>query len=183
MLIRASEAVDLIPRAHQPDARGYGFVNVASAAEAQRAIQILNGRSLLDRRASVSLAKALDSHSSCISTPIDRNRTSSVTRPSHDPRRLTPPTSLDLAPPAKRQRTDSASSSSHRRPKCVGCFQIGAPCDGKSLCGACKGRNYGCEYNECWDLVACRDVKCTRLHPDQWDRGEEPRRKVKPWKP
>lgn len=85
------------------------------------------------------------------------------------PRRETPPPPPERArPPPKRA-----------QPVCTGCFQNGIHCNGRSECSACRERSYGCEYNECWEGPYCVDMKCTRLHPEQWNGDEEPRRIVK----
>ncbi|KAK4504985.1 hypothetical protein PRZ48_002948 [Zasmidium cellare] len=83
-------------------------------------------------------------------------------------------------PPPKRRREETPAPTPQRpRPMCTGCFQVAGACDGRSVCSVCRVRGYGCEYNECWDGKWCTDMKCTRLHPEQWSGDEEPRRIVK----
>lgn len=100
--------------------------------------------------------------------------------------RHTPPRSRalfpDRKPPVKRPREETPPPPpppNRLRPMCTGCFQIGGMCDGKSECSVCQARGYGCEYNECWDGRRCIEKDCTRLHPEQWTRDEEPKRVVK----
>lgn len=95
--------------------------------------------------------------------PLPRALFPDASRPSFKrPRSQTPP------PPPKRA-----------RPMCTGCFQNGGQCDGRPECSPCRDRQYGCECNECWEGRYCADMKCTRLHPEQWSGKEEPRRIVK----
>ena len=58
--LRPSETVDLPtnPRTTRPV--GYAFVNVSTASEAERAIGELSGKSILDRKVSMQLAKKLE---------------------------------------------------------------------------------------------------------------------------
>ncbi|KAF2862326.1 RNA-binding domain-containing protein [Piedraia hortae CBS 480.64] len=55
-----STSIPLNPRTTRPV--GYAFVDVATPAEAERAIQELNGKSILDRKVSVQLARKPDAN-------------------------------------------------------------------------------------------------------------------------
>ncbi|KAF2168095.1 hypothetical protein M409DRAFT_53413 [Zasmidium cellare ATCC 36951] len=122
-------------------------------------------------------ARTAPSTNSSVTSRHDSSYGSFYPPPPPLPKELFPET---WQPQAKRMKTEAPSPTRKRpRPICTGCFQVAGACDGRSVCSVCRTRGYRCEYNECWDGNYCADMKCTRLHPEQWSGNEEPRRVVK----
>lgn len=70
----AVQSVKIVTDAYSGKPRGFGFVEMASEADAQKAISLLNGKPLMDRTLVVNEAKPQKKGESSFKGRRDRNR-------------------------------------------------------------------------------------------------------------
>ena len=70
----AIQSIKIVTDAYSGKPRGFGFVEMASEADTQKAISLLNGKTLMDRTLIVSEARPQDKGEGSFKGRRDRNR-------------------------------------------------------------------------------------------------------------